>query len=124
MYASLELSKELYEKSGWDNTDFMYGKKGIAPRTVLFGSKPTPAYELGYLLRKLPFQVELEQWQDGTKWIAAYNPPRVRNSRNYGGYNNNLTRHSREADTPEDAAAKLCILLINQGILPVEELES
>lgn len=51
--ASLELCKELYATSGWDNTYWMYGAKGLKPRTVLFGSKPTPAYDLGYLRKKI-----------------------------------------------------------------------
>jgi hypothetical protein len=74
--ASLELSKELYELSGWDDTyckwnNFYYtdgrGNRRLDrwrikhSRTTTDGKLIVPAYSLGYLLRKLPDQ--LGNWE-------------------------------------------------------------
>ena len=135
--ASLDLCKELYELSGWgeypDRPHFAW-REFIAKRT---GSSwysaeedytegwrdpldrrhatgithniehVAPAYDLGYLLRKLP-QFML------TRHDAKY-------------YINNVTldirgpglqsSFSNEADTPEDAACKLAIELFKRGVL-------
>jgi len=56
--ASLELCKELYELSGWDDIEFQWssidGKHWEAAVSVLFAGATEVAYDLGYLLRKLP----------------------------------------------------------------------
>ncbi|CAB4132348.1 hypothetical protein UFOVP253_8 [uncultured Caudovirales phage] len=74
-----------------------------------------PAYDLGYLLRKLPDYVKLFRNNYGKYYCAAVT----------GGFrhpDNQLgqpdTAHDWYiADTPEDAAAKLAIELFRQGIL-------
>ena len=109
---SLELCKELYELSGWDDPDLTnyYEGTGIFPTAVC------PLYHLGYLLRKLQDndltvimrwnrdmggRVAMKQWDK--KWcIGTFDMPQ-------GEY--------PVADTPEDAAAKLTIELFKQGIL-------
>jgi hypothetical protein len=75
--ASLELCKELYGLSGWNDT----------PNHV----------DLGYLVRKLPAYTEIRNYE--ICWQARFNSM------------------ISEADTPEDAAAKLAIELFKSGVL-------
>jgi hypothetical protein len=72
-----------------------------------------PAYLLGYLLRKLPQGSRLTSNVDNvTKWWAEYNLPST-----LEGHVLRKSYFGEHADTPEDAAAKLCIELIRQGVL-------
>lgn len=109
--ASLELCKELYELSGW--------KDGIASwhiemvgsgRKYIRDSRAVPVapqYDLGCLLRKLPNkQVKLRNGIHG--WMIQW--------RKSGAETRNI-EHVFEAATPEDAACKLAIELIRQGVL-------
>lgn len=131
--ASLELCKELYEVSGWLGDDRWYMTNPVGyvigtatPRIfendkdyVLGYRTDTPAYDLGYLLRKLPQSDDilngriytlgvvwsLTGWMAGL-WDADGNPaPHLPIS---------------EADTPEDAACSLAIDLFQQGVLKKE----
>lgn len=90
--ASLDLCKELYEVSEWEADAF---RDGI-----------TPAYDLGYLLRKLPVHISIESHATldgkGSRWYKAVD---------------NSAEESCRAVTPEDAAAKLAIELFKQGVL-------
>lgn len=125
---SLDLSRELYELSGWDGTEKYWVPEAITndgpidhgqimitdnwfPMSMPKGSEiGIPAYPLGYLLRKLPGHIQAES---KTLWLTIYNS-------NYwwAGYNNApFERHQNNADTPEDCVAKLCIKLIKQGVL-------
>lgn len=109
--ASLDLCKELYELSGWE-TD--YTTKEFDDKNHIVG---TPAYSLGYLLRKLPrtitddedeeiYQLMVMAVLDENKWLA--------------GYDNTIhTPHASYADTPENALCKLAIELIKSGVLKV-----
>lgn len=128
--ASLELCKELHELSGWVKTSWLYFK---APSRANSWSLITsegyweavkahsgneldtiPAYDLGYLLRKLPVGLGQHTLRifiqanigDGTIWGAAYALPTKKTA-----------RYVNTADTPEDAAAKLAIELWKQGVL-------
>ena len=125
--ASLELCKELYELSGWSKTHMLW-HKSANPMRALSSWLPTtteaywsfvkenrgdevltiPAYDLGYLLRKLPPEDKklgyLDLCQDGTNWMARYTKL-------------SATMMHAKADTPEDAAAKLAIELFKQGML-------
>jgi hypothetical protein len=123
--ASLELSKELYELSGWGNVgtyssknpfnywvdrthddrehELNYGGGNIPSDGGIY-----PAYDLSYLLHKLPQKIvrkinhilmlsptsggDWRIWYDGETFIFY-------------------------ADTPEDAACKLAIELIKQGVI-------
>lgn len=134
---SLELSKELYELSGWEDTQYSWALHG-EDSFVMF-KKPNAfhgyiaAYDLGYLLRKLPSKVYLpthsgkhlskhpsvldlsprHSWDDKYTfegWRAAY-----LKTKNQNGY------MVERADTPEDAAAKLAIELFKQGVLTRDE---
>ncbi len=102
MIASLELSKTLFELSGWS------GDTNIS-------SQHYPLYDLGYLLRKLPGQVVLTQSHEEreaiNRWSCAY-MPELFQAMNY----------IEKADTPENAACKLAIELFKAGILIKEVL--
>lgn len=114
-----------YSKSVFDDgTEFINGvaphltpnlaiKGGFASR--LSWSVYIPAYDLGFLLRKLPRYIDDSYGLSlfvvsGTRehWVARYD------------YKED-PQCSVMADTPEDTAAKLCIELLKQGILQKEE---
>lgn len=117
--ASLELCKELYELSGWmmeSNMPYFYYDHNhnyaltMANTVVNSGLDNPPAYDLGYLLRKLPVFIPkhngltLIPYVDG-KWEIYYDAPKgVKDVRAFD-------------DTPEDAACKLAIELFKQGVL-------
>jgi len=116
--ASLELCKELYALSGWRNTDQVYAKNAFGSVSLYVDNHAelghdlalmAPAYDLGYLLRKLePWCNELvfSRQLTGEKWCASDIDADI----------------DVYADTPEDATATLCIELINQHILnPIGE---
>lgn len=122
--AKLELCKELYELSGWGKTDDGTAFEYIIPlhrpddsyirhtRMALDYRASTqveriPAYDLGYLLRKLPVTSYIATRRDGkvTASTGSYK----------SGYNPFPLRET--ADTPENAACKLAIELFKQGIL-------
>jgi len=96
--ASLELSKELYEVSGWDNGWYSYWGRGVVARDST-EQRICPAYDLGYLIRK----------------FKGYGGIEIR----YGDTGCIATSHvwSIESDTPEDAVSLLAIELFKQGIL-------
>lgn len=121
--ASLERCKELYELSGWLDTRDQLVKyslkdmpillpmpKGEIDVAVLAGAVEwtLPAYDLGYLLRKLP--AESNVMNIGDKWFRA--------THYLGG--SGFKHIYKTADTPEDAACKLAIELFKQGILTKE----
>lgn len=118
--ASLELSKELYELSGWDKTHWRYAHNVGRTRTKhqLFDQwrlrhtpyshlqEYIPAYDVGYLLRKLPKASIVpyhDRWQ--TWWDGSSSKKPL--ARTYG-------------DNPEDALARLAIELFQQGVLTKE----
>ena len=142
--ASRQLSKELYELSGWDATPNIYWRDSLSQPDVWFTDHAhnnpelqvfnvehkLPAYDLGYLLRKLPDGVKLErqrrympsedtsreQWviEPGDLLQVTNGTETVRLPMGDLGdeYLPDLL-----ADTPEDAAAKLAIELFKQGVL-------
>lgn len=129
--ASVGLCKELYELSGWiDQSHWWVNRNGweVWDNESLNFPK-APAYDLGYLLRKLPEVGNLGlpyvgQATNGSKiyiasfinWWAIWE---------YDGRGSANDWHSRLIDsglhftaiTPEDAAAKLASELFKQGIL-------
>lgn len=140
--ASLELCRTLHELSGWDDTRDRYYE--VDDGIVAFARKDfeayeftdkklglAPAYDLGYLLRKLPpqlirknggvtkrWQLEVEAWTDietdePDGWVASYQS----NRNDTGVYTTKGNEAITFADTPEDCAAKLAIELFKQGIL-------
>lgn len=101
--ASLELCKELYELSVWETgtTGFSYHNGSI-----VFGwvQGSVPAYTLGYLLRKLPFNCPIAKGMAGRWVISRYNDEAEPVEKIWG-------------DTPEDAACRLAIELFRKGVL-------
>lgn len=117
--ASLELSRELYELSGWEGNDRWYmtdpGGKVIGTATPRIFKHDrdyengyrtdTPAYDLGYLLRMLPPFTAVQKSDVDFNANFAHNDGKLEVFR---------------ADTPEDAACRLAIELFKQGILTKE----
>jgi hypothetical protein len=116
--ASLVLCRELYELSGWDDTDYKYWNGEVS--NDIDGSvwdwgknnykeNCSPAYDLGYLLRKLRpclyLGLHIQARDDGFEFFI---------DRAEGGI-------GTEPMTPEDAACKLAIELFKQGVLTKEE---
>lgn len=134
--ASRDLCKELYELSGWDGTLIRHGSPTRMIDAVMFvrtvydkfvglyessvgcdecegehayGFATMPAYDLGYLLRKLPHFIDISQLSGGytpNGWAAI-----KRLSQDFP-----FDAEAR-ADTPEDALCQLAIELFKQGVL-------
>lgn len=116
--ASLDLCKELYKLSGWRDGGFEYTPYGdvIKVSGVSFKAEKTgfyPAYDLGYLLRKLP-----KEYGGDSLGLVVIDPEF--GSRD-GMWECGYEQFFCNADTPEDAAAKLCIELIKQKVITPEQ---
>lgn len=126
--ASIDLCKTLFEMSGWGKSHRPHGMQlyavskngeylGITGDKFLLKDfdKFVPAYDLGFILRKLP-EIRLETWHNGQVVIKYYT---------VSGVPSKLERKGKivkaEADTPEDAACRLAIILFEQGVLVKEE---
>lgn len=110
--ASLELCKELYELSGWDDTYFEWfidehgdeftrepsvGHRTASTKSEIFNF--IAAYDSGYLLRKLPRDTILSNISENG-WTIVYG-----------------AKGLFKADTPENAACKLAITLFKEKVL-------
>lgn len=115
--ASLELSKKLHELSGWEDCTWVHpppeGDHTINGLTWRKKDGSTPAYDCGYLLRKLPRRIQkgldidpsLELVIDGDKyWFASYSWI-------------DEDAYAEIGDNPEDALCKLAIELFEEGVL-------
>jgi hypothetical protein len=110
--ASIDLCKTLFSDSGWFGTSLNYfrfhdGKETIEPRPMsgYISAQGIPAYDLGYLLRKLPPSTAIRKrpTNGATKEYSAFTAVR---------------RGVVALDsTPEDAAARLAIQLFKQAVL-------
>jgi hypothetical protein len=108
--ASLELCKELYELSGWYDTHFAHTSMDIkAQDGKNIDDEVCPAYDLGYLLRKLPTYTEVKSLKGDVPFIASYD--------------NGISTRNCLADNPEDALTLLAIQLFKDGILQKESTE-
>lgn len=119
--ASLELCKELYEMSGWEDTFMMVNAHSGRVRvkeSPYYGGE-VPAYDLGYLLRKLPLNIP--DPVDSTEVLALGLGTHHRDARKWCISYVNLYDRDEYYDSielsPEDAAAKLAIQLFEEGIL-------
>ncbi len=123
--ASLQLCRALYQLApDWNDTycswfiddvvpdDQLLGQPRSEPAVGIHGSRlraifsEVPAYDLGFLMRKLPDGYGLVKGV-GSNWIAF----EMRTMQPQNG---------EKAETPEDAAVMLCIKLWRQGTLPKE----
>jgi len=124
--ASLNLCKELYELSGWNNTEHSYyADPGGLPSLDATGlhHKVAPAYDAGFLLRKLPREIENPR---GVLMMQA---------RHNGYYYAYTTKTGQEwpfderavvyqiDKTPENALCKLAVELFKAGVLTREAKE-
>lgn len=120
--ASLELCKELYELSGWGSTldqlDDIWGVDSEGNTAVITSKEYAngenkigipievfPAYGLSFTIRNLP-PMRLEKSSEG------YRTDYFRDKDSFVGVT--------EAETPEDALAKLAIKLFKENILTKE----
>lgn len=119
--ASKELSEELYGLSGWLEDHWFYTNRFNYPveydlrvanalQGCVFEPKKgdIPAYDAGFLLRKLPSTTRLSKY--------AQNSFRTEHDRGDQGY------FDVADDTPEDALCKLAIELFKAGILQKGEI--
>jgi hypothetical protein len=118
--ACLRLCRELYQLSGWEYSRAWFDQERPWVSDFFDHSPPfiCPAYDLGYLVRKLPHQRASRTGAMLSLHILAVAPgPGWRAEYTHG---NGAVLESGlvgEADTPEDAAAQLAIELFKQGIL-------
>ncbi len=122
--ASLTLCKELYEVSGWKDTDYFYQFVEYGDlSTGYYLTNPTlemplhanayPAYDLGYLLRRLP----QNSWAGYTD-TSGQRGYALAKTYAWNKRGNDIDKIAEcRADTPEDAAANLAIELFKHGIL-------
>lgn len=110
--ASLKLCKQLSELSRWKLPKSLFNQywelrngEHILTNKPYPHAEAYPAYDLGYLLRKV--RIAVLPLGNG-RWCAI--------SEKYSAVEDGLI----EADTPEDAAAKLAIELFNQGVITPE----
>jgi len=124
---SLEVSKELYEVSEWGRLEPTTQRPSFYYSTdrpyagAMFGTQGyvhvVPAYDLGYLLRKLPKQ---SKFKDDFVTVIHKDVPsdsRKKSMWTAGYYTGDGWRYFQTASTPEDAAAMLAIELFKQSIL-------
>ncbi|WP_100503982.1 hypothetical protein [Mycobacteroides abscessus] len=127
--ASKQLCQELYELSRWDAGDKYWNEQyvGIDTKWYVMSRKVVasgrnegldtgiPAYDLAYLLMKLPrvhdgdYHVTIQAVNNN--WCASYDHLE-------GG-----TQLESFGDTPEDAACKIAIELFKQGVLKPSDKE-
>lgn len=114
--ASLELCKALYTRSGWNDTHWCWTSPN--PQSAFVGELPKdfaqrnyplliPAYDLGYLLRKLPSE----------SWTGFVSVTGQRCQALAFMYGNASKIAECSANTPEDATAMLALALFEQGLL-------
>lgn len=121
---SLEISKKLYEVSGWIDEDANYGYDedgSLEPIYLVFDDlEHWPAYDTGFLLRKLPARPYLKT--DNGRLQKYPNQLSVEPRPDGSCRAIYLTTGSRnyllaDGDTPEDALGLLAIKLFEEGVL-------
>ena len=114
--ARKDLCQTLHELSGWDDTDHHWSKDIDGRDTVITtGASGTiiPAYDLGYLLRKLPAGTRISKEHDASPEHPNETPAHYR-----ACYDTSEHLHFwLGASTPEDAACLLAIELLKSGIM-------
>lgn len=120
--ASLDLCRELYELSGWE-AHFAYNTYtgNVVKRFAKHDPAILPAYDLGYLLRKLPKYIghASQSCRFGLFPQGFTNTASANWCASYDTYKGEIYL-LQTADTPEDAACKLAVELFKQDILQKE----
>jgi len=129
--ASRELCEELYRLSRWGRLDdselnwyFKFGKHlGDDERWSITGNEEMgeyPAYDLGYLLRKLP--AEVEEFSETYHLTYELLLAKYEANEFHADYwwNDDLRFNMVPSGTPEDALVTLAIELFKQGVLTRE----
>lgn len=137
--ASLPLCKELFEVSAWEDCIFNWYSQAEQwnlaslpdyPDVVITEGELTsypyldkklfPAYDLGYLLRKLQNTPLIKLGQrSGRRWSASAQMGRIEGDKDSNGSGETIRKIfiDKLADTPENACALLAIELFKEGIL-------
>lgn len=110
-FAEVELCRKLYDVSGWDDTSFKYvgGSRDniqLRPRNKRITAPDVPAYDLGYLVRRLPYPVSVTANQKGFVTTAAmmrHRPP----------FFNYLARDA----SPENSTVDVLLEMFKQNVL-------
>ena len=116
--ARLDLCAKLFALTGWDDTYHRWSKdiyhKDVVIDTLAAGTT-TPAYDLGYLLRKLPPQTRITKEFDASEHYPEKTPAFFR-----ALYDTSDDLHFWQgANTPEDAACILALTLLERNLLDV-----
>lgn len=113
---SKEISEELYKLSGWESTYWYHYKGGKVYPISRSDGMICAAYDLGFLIRKLPGQIiekNLQYDLELKKYDLTYGAYYNHDSYDHGA----LSLYSYEESTPEDAVALLAISLIKEGVI-------
>lgn len=118
--ARLELCQELYKLSKWKDTFSYWYQNWMFNNKWMVGHQGTPsiestfpAYDLGYLLRKLPPQTRIVKEYEASAELPEETPAHY-----HALYDTVDERHFwLGADTPEDAACRLAIELLKHGVI-------
>lgn len=135
--ADLELCKELYELSGWEDTTNTFGSTTERLDWIQSDNGKgwyLPAYDLGYLLRKLPSFIEsnsgigykliLKTNTRNTDRIAVIGYVALQQVESERSKGFEFLYHPKikfQQGSLEDAACKLAIELFKSGVLAKEE---
>ena len=124
--ASFEVCKNLYELSGWRVYDYLYWPDQTirdaheATSDDLASRNTVAAYDLGYMLRRLPASIQTDD--EGATACSLQLRPSVDASQWTAGYASHDDYLFAATDaTPEDAIVLLAIALFTQGVLPREK---
>lgn len=134
MNEDFELDKKLYEVSGWKLTYFEWAwydnystnvptEPQIRKRTghgAIYAKYKVPHYDLEYVLAKLPRYIDIAK----EVWCLELEPLQYLDGRtDYGTWQCNYWHHGmgslkvEDANTPRNAAIKLCLELKDRGLL-------
>lgn len=112
--ADSSLCEELFTLSSWHDTDNWYydGAVDAYRGWVDYGTKCSPAYDLGFLIRKLPHVFLAKTKKSGY---------RARYIKGRWGKNGIEKQITEAAETPENALCTLAIHLIKEGLIEVQK---
>lgn len=107
---SITTSRKLFKLTGWKETIFEYDKDGDLMYCTATPQYKLPAYDLGFLLRKMPYKIVDKGFLHVSMGSVS--------AASYQGTGGNESVYYR-AKTPEEAVAQLAIMLIKDGVIRV-----